>query len=319
VLVRLYQEDPDAGIHAAAGWLLRQWHQEVRLPALPDDRADGHVAGKRQWHVNREGQTLVAIAPGSFQMGSTAFINELPLHAVTIAYRFHISDKKTTQDQFARLMGRNPSAFSATGNGQGAVQGIKTADFPVETVSYYDAVEYCNKLSAKEGLPACYQLSNVHRNADGSINSADVARLENGTGYRLPSEAEWEYCARAGANTAFSFGDDESLVGDYAWFYGNSGSVTHPVGEKKPNVFGLYDMGGLVYEWCDDLWHDDYVAAPANGSAWTKGAAGNRRVVRGGSWNYDARTCRPALRSAITPSNRYGSIGFRVVLVSPQD
>jgi formylglycine-generating enzyme required for sulfatase activity/serine/threonine protein kinase len=316
-LVRVYQEDPDAGVHAAAAWVLRQWNQQARLAALTNDLASGKGAGKRQWYVNRAGQTMIAIAPGTFQMGSTLSPDEQPPHAVTIAYPFYLSDMKITQGQFKRLMGRNPSSFSATGGGKGSVQGADTSDFPVEYVTYYDAVQYCNKLSAAEGLRPCYQLSNVRRNADGSIKSAEVERMENGTGYRLPSEAEWEYCARARTSTAFSFGEDESLLGEHAWGYGNSGSVTHPGGEKKANAFGLYDMGGLLYEWCEDPWHESYSGAPTDGSGW-KGAGADRRVVRGGSWSDLARDCRPAFRSRNTPGDRYLNIGFRVVLVSPQ-
>jgi formylglycine-generating enzyme required for sulfatase activity len=158
---------------------------------------------------------------------------------------------------------------------------------PVEKVSWNDAQEFCQKLNEKTG--------NI---------------------YRLPSEAEWEYACRAGSQTRYYFGDDEKVLGEYAWHGENAGSNTHPVGQKKANKWGLFDMSGNVWEWCEDGWHKNYENAPTDGSAWNDNhSQTNRRVRRGGSWYRNPRNCRSACRNYY--GYRYSSYGFRVV--SPQD
>ena len=134
-----------------------------------------------------------------------------------------------------------------------------------------------------------------------------------GNGYRLPTEAEWEYAARGGTTTEYSFGDDASKLGDYAWFNGNSGGETHPVGEKKPNPFGLHDMHGNVWEWVEDPWHKNYEGAPTDGSAWLTGGDKAYRVLRGGSWTYNV-NLRSAVRDLNNPGFRNNGLGFRVVV-----
>ena len=155
-------------------------------------------------------------------------------------------------------------------------------DNPVEQVSWDDAKAFC-------------------------------AALADRTGYaiRLPSEAEWEYACRAGTTTEYYFGDDESQLDDYGWYSGNSGSETHPVGQKTPNALGLYDMYGNLWEWCEDWSHDNYEGAPADGSAWLS-PAGSVRVLRGGSWYHYARHCRSAHRDRGGSDSRYDHVGFRV-------
>jgi len=161
---------------------------------------------------------------------------------------------------------------------------FKGDDLPVEQVSWNDVQEFITKLNEREG----------------SVK------------YRLPSEAEWEYTARAGTTTRYSFGDDESEFEDYAWFWENSEIRTHPVGQKKPNPWGLYDMHGNVGEWVQDGWHYGYEGAPADGSAWEDGTSASG-VVRGGSWFGLARYCQSAYRRSNAPSNRDPSVGFRLL------
>jgi len=157
---------------------------------------------------------------------------------------------------------------------------------PVESVSWNDAQAFCQKLSEKTGKK-----------------------------YRLPSEAEWEYACRAGSQTRYYFGDNAELLGQYAWYRYNSASKTHPVGQKKPNNWGLYDMHGNVWEWCEDGWHENYQNAPKDCSAWNDNhSQTNRRVLRGGSWYYSLRYCRSACRRSF--GSRINSYGFRIV--SPQ-
>lgn len=164
---------------------------------------------------------------------------------------------------------------------------FKGDNLPVEQVSWNDVHEFIKKLNENEG-------SNK---------------------YRLPSEAEWEYAARAGTTTRYSFGDDESKLGDYAWYDSNSGVKTHEVGQKKPNPWGLYDVHGNVWEWVQDIYHDSYSGVPTDGGAWE--GVGSTHVSRGGGWGYVARDCRSALRhrgGAGFQAN--GLLGFRLLRVS---
>ena len=161
---------------------------------------------------------------------------------------------------------------------------FKGDDLPVEKVSWNDIHEFIKKLNQKEG-------SNK---------------------YRLPSEAEWEYAARAGTSTRYSFGDDEVELGDYAWYGGNSDSSTHPVGQKKPNPWGMYDMHGNVWESVQDTFNSNYDGAPSDGSAWD-GESDSLRIARGGGWNYHAEDCRSASRHRSGPDARIFHLGFRLL------
>jgi formylglycine-generating enzyme required for sulfatase activity len=200
--------------------------------------------------------------------------NEGPQHSVTIKTAFAIGQYQVTFDEY--------DAFcTATNRNKPGDQGWGRGNRPVIHVSWEDAVAYCEWLFQQTGRT-----------------------------YRLPSEAEWEYACRAGTTTAYSFGDDISQLGAYAWFYDNSNQQTHPVGEKQPNAWGLYDMHGNVWEWCQDRWHGSYQGAPGDGSAWETGSEKNR-LLRGGSWASGNGNCRVAYRNcAHDPGSSYG---FRVV------
>jgi formylglycine-generating enzyme required for sulfatase activity len=270
---------------------------------------------------NKIGMQLRLIPKGKFRMGSPDnekghFKGESPLHEVVIGKAFYMAVHKTTQEQFRLILNREPSWFSAKGGGKDKLNG-DTSKFPVETITFFAAIDFCNRLSEREELRPSYRLGAIKRASDGSIDSAEVARLEDGTGYRLPTEAEWEYCARGGTKSAYSFGEDETKLVLHAWYDANSGGRTHRVGEKEPNPWKLYDMGGLVWEWCEDVWHDNYEGAARDGSAWMTGGEQARRVVRGGSWDSVARFCRSAGRDGLAPGVRFDHVGFRVVRVSP--
>ncbi len=162
---------------------------------------------------------------------------------------------------------------------------FKGDNLPVESVSWDDIQEFIKKIN----------------------------KVENTEKYRLPSEAEWEYACRAGKTTRYYFGDNESELGDYAWYYNNSGPNTHPVGQKKPNPWGLYDMHGNVWEWVQDRWHSDYNGAPSDSKAW-EDTNNYRRVVRGGGWyNGHARNCRSAARTGYNSDNCKSYVGFRLL------
>jgi formylglycine-generating enzyme required for sulfatase activity len=201
-------------------------------------------------------------------------------HQVTLTKAFELGVYEVTQEQYEAVMGTNPGRYEGPQN-------------PVEQVSWDDAVEFCRKLSE---LPA---------------------EKSAGYVYRLPTEAEWEYACRAATTTVYSFGDSDSELGDYAWYDKNSGGTTHPVGGKKPNPWGLYDMHGNVFEWCQD-WYGDYpsgsVTDPTGAAVGSTGAAvGSFRVYRGGCWLYYSGFCRSAFRGWITPDIRDGILGFRVL------
>ena len=138
-----------------------------------------------------------------------------------------------------------------------------------------------------------------------------------GNGYRLPTEAEWEYAARAGTVTDFYFGEDASKSGDFSWFNGNSGDKTHPVGTKPANNFGLFDMYGNVFEWCEDDWHLTYDGAPADGTAWVASPRESLRVLRGGSYSADEVSARSADRARNESGYRAADIGFRLAKSLP--
>jgi formylglycine-generating enzyme required for sulfatase activity len=183
-------------------------------------------------------------------------------------------------------MGNKPSRFSGDNK-------------PVENVSWFDCVEFCNKLSEKEGLEPVY-----------NINGKNVTWDKNKNGYRLPTEAEWEYACRAGTTTRFNTGDSDSDLEKAGWFDDNSNIQTCPVAQKAPNNWGLYDMHGNVWEWCWDCYGDyssGSVTDPYGPSS------GSNRVIRGGHWRNIARYCRSADRNYYGPNGSYYGIGFRFV------
>ena len=185
---------------------------------------------------------------------------------------FLMGRTEVTRKQWLDVMGSNPSRFAACG-----------PECPVENVSWNEVQQFISTLNQRTGQK-----------------------------YRLPSEAEWEYAGRAGATTEWSFGNDESNLGNYAWFDRNSGRKTQAVGQKLPNAFGLYDMHGNVWEWTQDCWHDNYIGAPTDGSAWTAGCTTDYRLLRGGSWSGDPAVLRSANRGRYIPDFRSSSDGFRL-------
>jgi formylglycine-generating enzyme required for sulfatase activity/uncharacterized protein with von Willebrand factor type A (vWA) domain len=244
----------------------------VTLPdTLPVFEVAQTAAGHRVKLSHEMELELVNLSGGEFTMGGERYGDEQPKHQVRVA-PFAIGKYQVTQAQWQAVMGNNPSRF-------------KGEDLPVESVSWEDAVQFCERLS---------QLTGVQ--------------------FRLPTEAEWEYACRAGTTTEYCFGDDEKQLGEYAWYGNNSGNQTHPVGQKLPNKFGLYDMHGNVWEWCQDLWHENYQDAPTDGSAWLSGGNSGLRVLRGGAWYGNSSYCRSAYRGSYGPGVRINYIGFHVVV-----
>jgi formylglycine-generating enzyme required for sulfatase activity len=252
---------------------------------------------------------LKLIPAGRFKMGSSEddkaasnHAGEKPQHEVTLTRPFYLGVYEVTQGEFNQITGRGYSYFSAVGAGRSQVEGIATDRLPVDTVSWMETIQFCNKLSAKEGLKPFYDIDGKQ------VRVSDWG----GHGYRLPTEAEWEYACRAGTTTRFSFGDDEKLISEHGWHAQNSSGRTHGVGEKKPNPFGLFDMHGNTWEWCWDWYEAKYYNSPS-ASLDPKGPeAGDVHVHRGGSFLNRVVDLRSAMRRTGTPTERFGYNGFRV-------
>jgi formylglycine-generating enzyme required for sulfatase activity len=243
---------------------------------------------------------LASVPEGSRAQAKSWFEVEGPQHEVEISKPFYLGVYEVTQAEYEKVMGTNPSWFSATGSGKEKVEGKDTSRFPVENVSWNDAVEFCKKLSETP------------------------EEKRSGRVYRLPTEAEWEYSCRGGASSKpFHFGD--SLTSTQANFDGNypyGGADKGPylerttrVGSYDANAFGLYDMHGNVWEWCADWYSKDYYKDSPRKDPQGP-ATGTSRVLRGGSWGVYGWNCRSASRSGVDPGIRCGNVGFRVVLVA---
>jgi formylglycine-generating enzyme required for sulfatase activity len=267
---------------------------------------------------------LVWIPAGEFMMGSSLsasdtavkhggnednYTREHPQHPVTISKGFWMSRYEVTQYQYKLIMGKNPSQFKYKCEhcGKFIPGNILRDDFltedtytyPVETVAYDEAVEFCKKLSQKEG---------------------EI--------YLLPTEAQWEYACRAGSTTEYYFGNDSNSLGDYAWYDKNSNESTHPVGQRKPNAWGLYDMYGNAEEWCKDGYSSDYYSTSPKTDPYNSDCKNGKyflRVCRGGGFIYSDKYCRSAFRlfdvaGSEDESTSYPNpmIGFRVICVSKE-
>lgn len=240
------------------------------------------------WVVPGIAEVCVYVESGTFRMGSadSGPNDEKPVHAVRLSRDFWMGTCEVTQAQWRALMGTDPSKF-------------KGDELPVEQVSWYEAAEFCRKLTDRE---------------------RETDRLPEGHVYRLPTEAEWEYAARGGTRSRrfkYAGSDDPNEV---AWLWPASSDETHAVGTKRPNELGLYDMSGNVWEWCLDWYAPDYYgrspeADPANRNYGDK----TYRVCRGGSWGVYPTHCRAANRGGGTPGGRFYSYGFRVVLAHSID
>lgn len=271
---------------ARKGWRSRIEAIESLYAADPERHAWANLAAEigvaalpRRTIDLGEGVSMefVFVGPGTFTMGSPEgemerFPVEGPLRRVEIARGFWLGATEVTQRQFERIAGSNPSHFRGDPRR------------PVETVGWDQAVEFCEALSKRAKVAAS-----------------------------LPSESQWEYACRGGSAEAYGFGaPSPAALDEHAWHPGNAGRTTHPVGGKRANAWGLHDMHGNVWEWCQDPWHPDYEGAPADGSP--RAVGGEDRVQRGGSWKQNPRGLRSASRYWGSPTMRYFTTGFRVRL-----
>jgi formylglycine-generating enzyme required for sulfatase activity len=252
----------------------RKEKEEIERKQREEEKARKEIP--RTFTSSSTGMQFVLIPAGEFVMGSP------PKEKGGYGFECPVH-KVTIKDPF--YLGKYPVTqkqwIAVMGNNPSS---FKDDNLPVQNVLWSDVQKFIRKLNEVEGTDK----------------------------YRLPSEAEWEYACRAGTTTSYSFGDDESNLGNYAWYWNNSDGKTHPIGQKKPNDLGLHDMHGNVWEWVQDRWHDDYKGAPSDGSAW-EGGDSSSRVLRGGSWNDFARDCRSAIRDWDGPGSRGSGVGFRLL------
>ena len=309
-----------AGLLLAVPFLLTGCYRPpagtAQLAGMRQEEA-ARLIGRPKEFINSVGMKMVLIPAGEFQMGSSLSAEELvakypdtadwcvtgvdiqqPVHRVTVMQPFYLGVTEVTQAEWVAVMGENPSTF-------------KGEERPVESAPWERVIEFCRKLSVREGVT-----------------------------YSLPTEAEWEYACRAGTKTLYHFGDNVAQLGDYAWYRDNScwthppkklddnvavfgahgrytdtSCQTYPVAQKKPNAWGLYDMHGNVGESCEDVWHGNYDGAPTDGSSWLTGGTQEWRMIRGGSYFGHARSCRSSSRAGLHHQFCVNdNVGFRVCI-----
>ncbi len=327
----VYCMDPDAGLHAAIEWLLRRWHQqdwlsqrqmewakdkplrERNLKRIREELVGDKGGARPQWYVNSQGQTMVVLpGPVTFLMGSPSSEvgrrAEEQLHRRRIGRTFALAATSVTFEQLRRF---RPKVNLTTADSS------TTADHPWGGMPWYEAAEYCNWLSEQEGLPRsewCYEPNNAGKFDDGMKLAPNYLKR---TGYRLPSEAEWEYATRAGAVTSRYYGETETLLGEYAWYKQNANDRPQPIGGRKPNDFGFFDGLGNTCNLCQER-SGSYPKADAEGIVEDKEDGSlsvlnpEVRVVRGSSYNYLPEKVRSAARGGIPARFRVSDIGFRV-------
>jgi len=309
------------------------WSKDDPAPAVAPFDAANAKTHQEAWakhlgvpveYTNSIGMKFRLIPPGEFTMGSTpeeiaaalkdvgedkhwqeCLKSEAPQHKVILTQPIYLGVNEVTQGEYEKVIGTNPSYFAKTGVGKEAVAGLQTSNHPVEMVSWNDTAEFCAKLSQQEKLKPFY------------FRAGETITPLEGTGYRLPSEAEWEFACCAGTATKYWIGDKDEDLLRVGWLGANAGGRTHAAGELKANPFGLYDIHGNVWEWVQDGWDATYYGQFQDKPATDPNSpfsAGSQRVVRGGYWYYLASGCRSSARNANDPARRGDGVGFRLSL-----
>jgi eukaryotic-like serine/threonine-protein kinase len=315
LLADLYRNDPDAGVHAAAELVLTRLGRG-ELPQLEIGLPRPDAVARHRWYVSKAGHTMVRIeGPVEFTMGSPfsepAHQKHEVMHRRIIPRRFALASREVTVDQFQRFAIErrgSPHEFSKYYSPEG--------DGPLISLSWFDAVQYCNWLSDQEGLPRCYLPNDRGEYAEGMrIDHEAVAK----GGYRLPTDAEWEYACRAGTTTSRYYGDAPDLLGLYEWYIATSGFHARPCGRLLPNDLGLFDMLGNVSEWCHDR-HPETLPHPGElvrDAITAEVVTGEKRNVRGETYAMIPAGLRSALRTWYDPTEYRADIGFRPARTLP--
>lgn len=266
------------------------------------------AAGAPPFYTNLVGMEFVLIPAGEFIMGSdtrldhAASVDETPRHQVAISRAFYLGKNEVTQAQWQAVMGHNPSAFPMP-------------DKPVEKVSWNDVQLFIHKLHQKELEQERERERLARERTRGQVQTPIQPPIQINH-YRLPTEAEWEYAARAGSNTVHHWGDSPDRMAQYVWYVLNSAHMTQPVGRLMPNSWGLHDMLGNIREWVQDWYVGNYyaISPPTDPPGPHSGTA---RGVRGGSWDYNPARVRTASRNFFPPDSRFDYLGFRLVREQP--
>ncbi|MDB4517048.1 formylglycine-generating enzyme family protein, partial [Crocinitomicaceae bacterium] len=312
-LLDLYENDPDPGIHGTVEWVLRRWGKESDIAKIETELVTGKIEDERNWYVTKHGHTMVVFhEPDEFLMGSPGMEKDRysreTLHRRHIDRIFALPSKEVTVKQFQDFL-REAANVRHSYTKKYAPE----EHCPQTAVTWYEAAAYCRWLSEQESIPEdqmCYPP--IPEMKEGMKPSSDYLSR---TGYRLPTEAEWEYACRAGTRTSRYYGQSEELLGKYAWYGATSQDRTWPVGSLKPNDFGLFDMHGNVYEWCQEKYSSYGVGTKGKTAEDVEDTASvssrGSRLLRGGSFDYLPMVVRSAYRIAYRPGNRYFTYGFR--------
>ncbi|MHC4070956.1 MAG: formylglycine-generating enzyme family protein [Planctomycetota bacterium] len=321
MLALWYGEDPSSAIHGATGWLLRKWGMNQIVTQI--DRTPHPYDPAREWfvikinsstkpggRVDSDYFTFVVFEPAEFWMGSPEYEqgrrSDETLHRVQLNRRFAISDREVTRAQYERFVGRKIADLD---------EWSKSGRHPIVGVNWYQAVEYCRWLTDKAGMDKSKQ------SYTGSVNQQKTpVNWEfhpSRPGFRLPTDAEWEYACRSGTRTRFNFGSDERLLPNYSWYLGSAlNSRSEATATRIPNGRGLFDMHGNAMEWC----HDWYAPYSETGKPDPQGPdTGTRKILRGASWYDNARSVRSADRARYLPTDAMYSMGFRLSITIPGD
>ncbi|HEV3444521.1 MAG TPA: SUMF1/EgtB/PvdO family nonheme iron enzyme [Gemmataceae bacterium] len=319
-LLQIYADEADPGLHSAVAWLLRRWGKEKSL-GQADHKLTGLPAGPRGWYVTKRHEHTLAVLgePGEFAMGSpvqeTDRRPDEKLHAAHIGRPFALATREVTVRQFREFLQAHP------GIGHDAIVTQKYSpepDGPMLPLTWYQAAQYCRWLSEQEGITEkemCYPP--VDQIKDGMTLPADCLVR---TGYRLPTEAEWEYACRAGTGTSRFYGVAGTMLGQYAWYAGNSEDRAQPVARLKPNDFGLFDMYGNAWEWCQDAFLTDSSGLDMPGRVEQQSTItdAQSRVLRGGCFASPATVARSAYRFGLQPKASFSFAGLRVARTMPR-
>jgi formylglycine-generating enzyme required for sulfatase activity len=346
-LMEVYGNDPDAGIHSAADWLLRRWRNEdqlkvidrrlakLPLPTLRRQSGASLQENNREWYINCQGQTMVIVrGPVDFDMEDMFDLGRgMTQHRERIDHAFAIASKEVTVEQFQTYLKENSSIRY---NNNEKYSPDKSC--PMNSVNWYEAAAYCNWLSKKEGLGEdqwCYA-PNVKGNYDEGMSVMKDAHARKG--YRLPTQKEWQYSCRSGTETMYFFGGPSSLLAKYGWYDITSPKRTQPVGSLKPNDFGLFDINGNVWEWCEEkpeihrnvgdvrviyhvtkskkFIHEGYIDVDSryfSQEVYDKFP----RFRLGGAFDVEATGVCTSTADLVLPPNRYIETGFRPIRTMP--